>query len=37
MLELLRYAFTVNCLVSLDVYLNAGKKNGIVHRVWVTR
>lgn len=37
MLELLRDAFNANSPVNLDVYLNQGKKNGIIHRVWITR
>lgn len=37
MLELLRYAFEANCPVSLDVYLNSGKKHGIIHRVMISR
>lgn len=37
MLDLLRDAFKNNWTVNIDYYMNPGKKNGILHRVWLTK
>ena len=36
MFELLRDAFNGNRNVFLDVFLDPGRNNGIIHRVWIT-
>ena len=37
MFDLLRDAFTHNWTVTIEYWIDPGKKNGIIHRVWVSR
>jgi hypothetical protein len=37
MLDLLRDAFNNNWSVTIDFWIEPGKKNGIIHRVWLTK
>ena len=37
MLDIMRDAFAQNWTVTIDYFLDPGKQNGIVHRVWVVK